>query len=183
MSGLLGIVSKVSALEPHDESDTLEHKNSPLGNWCKTQAAGLVFGTESSILWTMGVAIYMFTLVVVQPKMKKWGLLLVTVLHILCWGIPFILTLWLLLAGFLWFDSAATPGFCAIVGRTTHANKTVEHHNPELYPIIVGYEMWLYIAFFSIACSIYCTQLPNKEKGKSVLTLWLKSADLLFILN
>ncbi len=148
VSGLLGIVSEVSALDP-DESSTLAHvdKNSSLGNWCKTQAAVLVFGTESSILWTVGVAVYMFALVVVQPKVRRWGVILVAILHVVCWGVPFILTLWLLLAGFLWFDSAATPGFCAIVGRTTHTNNSVQHTSPELYPIIVGYEIWIYITF------------------------------------
>ena len=148
LSGFLGIVTEVSSLEAA--------LHSPLGNWCKTQAAVLVFGTESSIMWTIGVAVYMFVLVVVQPKMQRWGLKLVVVLHFVCWGIPFILTLWLLLDGYLWYDSAATPGFCAIVGRSTHDNVSAGDEQPELYPIIVGYEIWLYITFIVLP-ALYVT--------------------------
>lgn len=148
LSSLLGILTQVSSLDSSKHRSTISSStNSALGNWYKVQVAVQVFETESSILWTMGVAVNMFALAVVKPKVYRWGIKLVVVLHLVFWVIPFILTLWLLLAGFLWYDSDATPGFCAIVGRSTHHNSTMDIDQSQQYPIIVGYEMWLYLAF------------------------------------
>ena len=166
LSGFLGIVTKVSSLKADQFA-----LHSPLGNWCRTQAAVLVFGTESSIMWTVGVAVYMFVLVVVQPKTQRWGLKLVVVLHFVCWGIPFVLTLWLLLDGYLWFDSAATPGFCAIIGQSTHDNVSATDEQPKLYPIIVGYEIWLYITFIVLPALYVTLSCHVRTKVTVCLTL------------
>lgn len=141
-----------------------------LFNWCKTQAAVHVFGTESSILWTMAVAIYVFVLVVVQPRWpQNWGIKLVSLLHVLCWGIPFVLTLWLAIAGYLGYDLAATPGFCAIVGERM-SSLAYQFHEGDfvVYPIVIGYEIWLYLAFItlpvlyiSVRCSVQLKVNPN----------------------
>ena len=57
---------------------------------CTAQAAFSVFGTESSILWTIAVAVYLFVI-----AFSRWPIvakLLVHVLHVTCWGVPFIIT-------------------------------------------------------------------------------------------
>ena len=69
---------------PYGENGTVPY-------WlCTAQAAFSVFGTESSILWTIAVAVYLFVIAFSSwPTVAK---LLVPVLHVACWGIPFIIT-------------------------------------------------------------------------------------------
>ena len=69
---------------PYGENGTVPY-------WpCTAQAAFSVFGTESSILWTIAVGVYLFVIAFSRwPTVAK---LLVPVLHIACWGIPFIIT-------------------------------------------------------------------------------------------
>lgn len=142
-ASLLGLLTDFSS--KFEDGKTPKHH---LRNWCKTQAAFHVFATESSILWTIAVAVYMFVLVVVQPSRHKWGVKLVAVFHIVCWGIPFLPTFWLAIDGYLGYDSAATPGFCAIVGNHTKMGFHLTTEDGRVvYPIIIGYEIWLYIAF------------------------------------
>ena len=69
---------------PYGENGTVPY-------WlCTAQAAFSVFGTESSILWTIAVAVYLF--VIAFSRWLTVSKLLVPVLHIACWGIPFIIT-------------------------------------------------------------------------------------------
>ena len=160
-ASLLGLITNFST--KFEDVQSTNATSVDLYNWCKTQAAFHVFGTESSILWTIAVAVYMFVLVVIRPKMRQWGVKLVVLLYIACWGIPFILTLWLAIDGFLGYDLAATPGFCAIIGFKMRIGLDVSTEESHVvYPIIIGYEIWLYISFvvlpvlyISVRCRVH----------------------------
>ena len=113
-------------------------------DWCVAQAAFAVFGAESSILWTIAVAVYMFIIVVLRRPV--WAKRMAVIAYFLCWGLPAVLTLWLALDGFLGYEAGATPGFCAITG-----SRGSGYHNESdgftHYPIVLGYDLWLYVAF------------------------------------
>lgn len=149
--------------ENHTANST--HNHIP-AHWCEVQAAFTVYGTQSSILWTIAVAAYMFVLIVL-PKKRHWGNRLLLFFHVVCWGVPFILTLWLGIDGFLGFEHSATPGFCAIKGtiRAEGLNGTTTHYQA-IYPIILGYEVWLYIAF--ILLPIFCVITTCHAKSSKV---------------
>ena len=79
--------------DPYGENGTMLH-------WlCTAQAAFSVFGTESSILWTIAVAAYLFTLA--YSKWPAVAKLLVPVFHVACWGIPIAITVSLGATGLL----------------------------------------------------------------------------------
>ena len=77
-------IGTFNTTNPYGENGTVPY-------WlCTAQAAFSVFGTESSILWTIAVAVYLFVI-----AFSRWPIvakLLVPVLHITCWGVPFIIT-------------------------------------------------------------------------------------------
>ena len=77
-------IGMFNTTNPYGENGTVPY-------WlCTAQAAFSVFGTESSILWTIAVAVYLFVI-----AFSRWPIvakLLVPVLHVTCWGIPFIIT-------------------------------------------------------------------------------------------
>ena len=78
------LLGTFNTTNPYGENGTVPY-------WlCTAQAAFSVFGTESSILWTIAVAVYLFVI-----AFSRWPIvakLLVPVLHVTCWGIPFIIT-------------------------------------------------------------------------------------------
>ena len=111
---------------------------------CLAQAVFAVYGTQSSILWTIAIAMYMFAIIVLRKP--SLGKKIAVVSYVVCWGIPLILTVWLAIDGFLGYEIGATPGFCAIKGSKGDTGNPNESR-VAVYPIVVGYEMWLYIAF------------------------------------
>lgn len=149
MANLIGLLFYYKRFVPTTPQSGINYNNSSDNfipdHWCEVQAAFTVYGTESSIFWTIAVSLYMFVLIVLQKPL--WGKRLVLLFHIICWGVPFILTVWLGVDGFLGFEHSATPGFCAIKGtiEITGSNSTETYQ--AVYPIIIGYEIWLYVAF------------------------------------
>lgn len=113
---------------------------------CAAQAAFTTFGALSTIFWTVAVAIYLCVLVVSNKSNKRtWMRMLVAVLYAVCWGVPGVLTIWLGVSDHLGLDQGVTNGFCAIIPGANSSGS---------YIIVVGYDMWLYLAFILLP-SIY----------------------------
>ena len=75
---------------------------------CKVQAAFTMFGSLSSFLWTMAIAVYMFVIIVL--KKPEAARKLVFFFYPLCWGIPLGLVLWFGFAGYFGFQESADIG-------------------------------------------------------------------------
>ena len=141
MSNLIGLFSFFEKLTIDYTHGNLTKSMKLTKDLCTAQAAFEVFGTESSIFWTLAIAVYIFIVAVLhKPSVAKKSVFL---FHVICWGVPLILTLWLGIDGFLGYEVGATPGFCAITGTVVY-NSTKEVLK---YPIILGYELWLYVSF------------------------------------
>lgn len=106
-----------------------------LQQMCAAQAAFTMFGALSTMFWTVAIAFYLVVLVILH-KQTSW--VLVAVLYVVCWGIPGVLTIWLGVSDHLGLHRGATNGFCAIVPGVNSSNP---------YIVVVGYDMWLYLAF------------------------------------
>ena len=77
---------------------------------CTVQGAFNMFGTVSSFLWTMAIAVYMFVIIVLKnPEAARK---LVFVFYPLCWGIPLVLTVWFGCAGYFGFEENGDIGKC-----------------------------------------------------------------------
>ena len=106
---------------------------------CIVQGGFAVFGTDSSILWTMSMALYMFVVVVL--KKPEFGERLYLVGHyIFCWGLPAIITIVFGSVGWLGFEPNTTLGWCDI--KTTHDNNTYT-----VAPAAIRYSLFLYTSF------------------------------------
>lgn len=129
-----------AARQGHESSRDVTHHDS---TFCIVQAAFTVFGGEASIFWTVAVAVYMYVLIVLRRP--GLGLKVVIASCVVCYLLPLVLTLALGLNGNLGYEVGATPGFCAIKGsKHSHNTTNVE---VEVYPIIIGYDVWLYLSF------------------------------------
>ena len=64
---------------------------------CTAQAFFAGFSTIASILWTLALSVYIYLLVVHEPR--KLHTKAVYVCYVLCWGLPLLISLWLVLTG------------------------------------------------------------------------------------
>ena len=86
---------------------------------CKVQGGATMFGTLSSFLWTIAVAVYLLMIIVFErQKFARW---LRCSFYPICWGIPLSLTLWFGLDGYLGFEESIDIGTCtASVNSLAH---------------------------------------------------------------
>ena len=92
---------------------------------CKIQGSVAFYSTISSILWTSGIAVYLYYRVVInKDKMVR---VVVVVLYLTCWGIPITLTVWVLLVKAIGYDYSSSGGWCALKQRSqpTHLGDVV----------------------------------------------------------
>ena len=121
---------------------------------CRFQAFTGLYGTDVSILWTVVLLTYLYiTLVCYRPKTLV-NRIISAVCMVLCWGIPLAIAVWFLVEEFYGYEPGYSPGFCTIV---------IEHHS-QLYRIIVGYEMFLFISF--LVLPVLCIMFACHVKWK-----------------
>ena len=88
--------------------DRFLYSNLTTDAWCSVQAAITMYGTISSFLWTIAVALYMFTVIVLKrPDIARK---MVPVHYLVCWGIPVVFPVWFGIEGHLGFENPADIG-------------------------------------------------------------------------
>ena len=106
---------------------------------CLTQAFVAIYGTVGSILWTIGLAVYLYYRMVVMNDAITRKVL--AVLYIVCYGIPLYVCLWLLFTHGLGYspDVSSGAGWCSL--NTANA-KDGEH---SVLLLIMTYDMWIFL--------------------------------------
>ena len=81
---------------------------------CEAQAFLAIYGTIGSVLWTLGLAVYLYYRIVSCDKVVTRRVVLV--LYVLCYSLPLYVTLWLLIKkGLGYSDSPLSGGgWCSI---------------------------------------------------------------------
>lgn len=75
---------------------------------CQVQGAATMFGTISSFLWTIAVAVYLLAIIVFErQQLAQW---LRFIFYPICWGIPLSLTVWFGLDSYLGFEESIDVG-------------------------------------------------------------------------
>lgn len=115
---------------------------------CKIQAFMALYFTISSILWTCALAVYMYFLVV--EKGRFWGRCYMWVCSLLCYGIPFIVTIWMSVNGRLGFSPYNSSGFCSVIVKkvstiTMSSSELIykQFHAGDLYVAVFAYDVWI----------------------------------------
>ena len=123
----------------------LEDQNAAIQDACIAQASIAQLTTNSSILWTICIALYMLIIIVFRKESIANKLL--SLYYVLSWGLPLAITLWFSTVGYLGYDPETTPGWCGIIGKKliVEGNSTYKKHL--VFPIIIGYTGFVYIAY------------------------------------
>ena len=131
LANLVGLLTNFERFHLRDEN--YDHDQSKwISIYCTVQAFFAQFGTDSSILWTIVVTVYLLSAIVLKKHNITSKLL--PFYYIISWGIPLVIMIWFAVVGFLGFEPNTTPGWCAIKSEPSYA-------------VAVGYTAFVYIAF------------------------------------
>ena len=102
---------------------------------CKAQAFFSLYGTNSSILWTNCMAVYIYLCIMQLPKVA-WS---IYIFYILNYGLPLLLSLWFLLTGRLGYSPYGGSGWCSVIDYNTDTG--------ERYPLVAVFanDIWIYL--------------------------------------
>ena len=102
---------------------------------CKTQAFLASYGTVGSVLWTLGLAVYLYYRVVSRDvNVTKW---VVRVLYVVCYTLPLYVSLWLLLDDWMGYprNHLVGAGWCSV------------KDNVDTLVTIMTYDLWMWLGF------------------------------------
>lgn len=150
--------------------------NSPLppslDGFCKFQAFVAEYATLSSVLWTVSLGVYIYILVspaiVTLALDKTFHTRFVRASCALSYGLPLVVTLWLLLTGRLGYSPEDSAGWCTVV---TFNNAT---GRDDAYVSFIGYDLWMYLAILLITVLYVASRLNLRNQvGTARLNFYL----------
>ena len=112
---------------------------------CIFSATAGLYATDSSILWTIAVMLYICLLTCCRRSViVVVDRLTVVVLMVICWCLPLVVVIVYSVKGYFGFEPGFSPGFCTIV------NINNERMHSHAIIAILGYDVFLFIAFITL---------------------------------
>ena len=135
-----------------------------MNNLCMAQASFALYGTLSSILWTICIAVHIYLCIMVGSKTLAFRS--AVAFYVLSYGIPVIVTVWYVATKKLGYDLVSGSGWCSILVYKHYGERS------EFLPLntLFASDLWVYLTMFIvpvILVSLYC-HLRN-EVGLSAL--------------
>ncbi len=107
---------------------------------CIAQASFAMYGTISSVLWTICVAVYVFVRITLDNS--KMVQRTVYGFYVICYGIPLIMTLWFSLTGKLGTDELGGSGWCTLIVH--------DSNGPIPFNEVFGNDIWIYLTMILV---------------------------------
>ena len=134
-------------------------------NLCVAQAFFSHYFTMSSILWIMSVVLYIYVTIVATWHAKYVSYLI----YVVCYGLPLLVSLWLLLTHRFGYTPHNSSGWCGIV---TYDPKSRQH---DIIASIISINLWLYLTFVLVpvlCLAIHC-YLHRKVRASYWVTIYM----------
>ena len=125
-----------------------------ISSLCQFQAFTGLYGTDASILWTVVLLTYLYISLVCYRPNRLMNRIISAVCMVVCWGVPLVIAVWFLVEKFYGYEPGFSPGFCTIVTE----------NRSQIYRIIVGYEIFLFISF--LVLPVLCVMFACHVKWK-----------------
>ena len=149
IANLVGIIVNFDQYFPHGDlpANVAQQPNLSIVNLCKTQASVAEYCTLSSVLWTSCLAVYMYLLIVnknsKQTKMFLWFS------YVFCYGMPLLVTVWMLCTERLGYSPYNSSGWCSTVLVKPYYGGSKA--GIDVMAAIIGYDMWIILTIVLIA--------------------------------
>ena len=100
---------------------------------CKAQAFIAVYGTIGSVLWTLGLAVYLYYRIVSRDA--NVTVRLVRMLYVVCYALPLYVTIWLLMEDWLGYPHNVLQGggWCSVKGDI------------DILVLLMTYDIWMWL--------------------------------------
>ncbi|XP_019852968.1 PREDICTED: probable G-protein coupled receptor 157 [Amphimedon queenslandica] len=138
---------------------------------CMTQAIVAVYCNNSSILWTLSVAIYLYFRIVTNPHSpEKFFRILLYIMYAVNYGLPLVLTIWLALTKRLGFSPFDSSGWCSLI---TYRYIEMESYKPvkvDVYASFFGNDMLIILTLITIPVLYFSIKRNAKKQLSSVAT-------------
>ncbi len=119
---------------------------------CLAQATFGMYGTISSILWTICIAVYIYFCIMIGSRLAARSVL---IFYILSYGIPAIVTVWYVATKKLGYDVVSGSGWCALLVYRHYG----EHSKVIPLNTVFASDLWVYLTMFIVPVmftSLYC---------------------------
>lgn len=143
---------------------------------CIAQAFFAHFSTMSSVLWTMMLAAYMYTVVTKikeGPNSNRWFMICS---YVFCYGIPLAVNIWMVATGKLGYAPYDTAGWCGTI--TIDPHEVDRHRRHDYMAAILGYDLWIVLTIVFIV-AIYIS-LHFYVRRVSFMALWFTDQEYLW---
>ncbi len=135
MAAAANFIGVVTDFSKYENSGSVE------GYVCLIQASFAMYGTLSSVLWTICVAVYVFFRIMLENS--KVAQRSVYGFYAICYGLPLIMTLWFSLTGKLGGgDTYGGSGWCSL--------KTNSDHGTNTFNVVIGNDIWIYLTIILV---------------------------------
>ena len=131
---------------------------------CKTQGWFAVYGTIGSVLWTIGLTLYLYFKVVTihsQPRTRTMQILLIS-LYIVGYVFPIAVASYFLGLGLIGYNKFLSSGWCTINVFDVHTRQRMIHQ------FAIGYDMWMYLSLFLIPFLVIATKIMINAEVRCV---------------
>ena len=115
-------------------------------NLCVAQAFFSHYFTMSSILWIMSATIYIYITLVATRYARYFSY----PIYVFCYGLPLLVSLWLLLTHKLRYTPQNPSGLCGVI---SYDPKSRQHY---LIASVISVNLWLYLT--SVLVPVLCLQ-------------------------
>ena len=119
-----------------------EHVAGYIDGLCRTQAFFAAYCTYGSILWTIALAAFLY-FVIIHHKTKKAAYFVWTS-YAICYGLPLLISLWLVLTKKLGHSPVDSSGWCSLISDDLHTKKV------DIYITVFGNDLWIFLAIVTI---------------------------------
>ena len=132
---------------------------------CKAQSFIAVYGTIGSVLWTLGLAVYLYYRIVSASSdvTSRLG----RVLYVVCYTLPLYVTLWLLLEDWLGYphNVLAGAGWCSF------------KDDVESIVIFMTYDIWIWLGIVILAPLYIIIHIHIREQVCGMLFVCMCTTD------
>lgn len=143
-------------------TDTQYHT---INNLCLTQASFAMYGTISSVIWTICIGVYIYLRIMYEGL--RIAKRVAYTFYLIAYGIPLIVTLWFSLTGKLGYARFGGSGWCSVILYNSTTKETIP------FNAIFANDLWIYLTIIIVPVlflSLHFYLRNEMRAGKTVLT-------------
>ncbi len=131
---------------------------------CLAQAVLSLFFTYASIFWTLSLSFYLyFRIVHGSTRLAQYSLIFS---YFICYGIPILLALWMLLTGRLGYSPYESAGWCTLILNHPATRER------DMFAATFGYNIWIILTFIFSPILACVTHYRVKKEVSERTRLW-----------